>query len=400
MLSAWRGFYRYLARDHGYGDNPCLGLRAPRPRSVCRTHCRPTKRRGCSISKPTARSPCATRRCSSFSIRPACGCPELTGLAPADVNFADGTVRVTGKGSKTRIVPVGRHALDALGTWLTTRAQVPAHEADALFVNRLGRRLGPRSVQQRLKTWALKQGVSTNVHPHVLRHSFASHVLQSSGDLRAVQEMLGHASISTTQVYTHLDFQHLAKVYDAAHPRAKRRKVSCSSQDTERQVLQAPLPQPNPGRKKKKTNAKPVGRVALAPAAVKPAKCQVHKLILKPGREKSLKRRHPWIFSGAIAKSKASPNRARRSKCARAMARCSRSRLTARIRRSARERGRGPNATSRRAFSRSASKTRLRRARRSASTKRAMRCASCMPNRTGCPASSPTAMAIPSSCRS
>jgi integrase/recombinase XerC len=149
---------------------------------------------------------------------------ELTGLAPSDVNHADGTVRVTGKGSKTRVVPVGAHALKALDEWLQTRAAIPRHEPTALFVSRTGKRLSPRSVQQRLKTLALKQGLTTDVHPHVLRHSFASHVLQSSGDLRAVQEMLGHASISTTQVYTHLDFQHLAKVYDAAHPRAKKRK--------------------------------------------------------------------------------------------------------------------------------------------------------------------------------
>jgi integrase/recombinase XerC len=149
---------------------------------------------------------------------------ELTGLAPADVNHADGTVRVTGKGSKTRVVPVGTQALKALDNWLQTRAAITRHEPDALFVSRTGKRLSPRSVQQRLKTLALKQGLTTDVHPHVLRHSFASHVLQSSGDLRAVQEMLGHASISTTQVYTHLDFQHLAKVYDAAHPRAKKRK--------------------------------------------------------------------------------------------------------------------------------------------------------------------------------
>ena len=138
-----------------------------------------------------------------------------------DVNHAEGTVRVTGKGSKTRIVPVGRQALQALAVWLQTRRQIRHLQNDALFVNRFGKRLTQRSVQQRLKTWALKQGVSTNVHPHVLRHSFASHMLQSSGDLRAVQEMLGHASISSTQVYTHLDFQHLAKVYDAAHPRAR-----------------------------------------------------------------------------------------------------------------------------------------------------------------------------------
>jgi integrase/recombinase XerC len=148
---------------------------------------------------------------------------ELTGLAQGDVNFRDATVRVTGKGAKTRIVPVGSHALTALTGWLPARDQLARAGVKALFVGRDGKGLGPRAVQARLKHWALKLGLADKVHPHALRHSFASHLLQSSGDLRAVQEMLGHASISTTQVYTHLDFQHLAKAYDAAHPRAKRK---------------------------------------------------------------------------------------------------------------------------------------------------------------------------------
>jgi integrase/recombinase XerC len=148
---------------------------------------------------------------------------ELTALAPADVDFDDATVRVTGKGAKTRIVPVGSHALAALRAWLIERDRLAAAGEVALFVNNQGRRLSARSVQLRIERWALKRGLGRRVHPHALRHSFASHVLQSSGDLRAVQEMLGHASISTTQVYTQLDFQHLAKVYDAAHPRAKKR---------------------------------------------------------------------------------------------------------------------------------------------------------------------------------
>ena len=135
-------------------------------------------------------------------------------------------MRVTGKGAKTRIVPVGSHALAAIKAWLPQRDAMVRGEETALFVGKEGRRLSPRAVQARLKHWALKLGLSAKVHPHVLRHSFASHVLQSSGDLRAVQEMLGHASISTTQVYTHLDFQHLAKAYDAAHPRAKRKRLN------------------------------------------------------------------------------------------------------------------------------------------------------------------------------
>jgi integrase/recombinase XerC len=148
---------------------------------------------------------------------------ELTGLALGDVNARDGTVRVTGKGGKTRVVPVGRPALAAIDAWLAQRAVLVRSDEPALFIGQGGARLGPRAVQLRFKHWAAKLGLDRSLHPHMLRHSFASHVLQSSGDLRAVQEMLGHASISTTQVYTQLDFQHLAKVYDAAHPRARRK---------------------------------------------------------------------------------------------------------------------------------------------------------------------------------
>ncbi|HEU5284803.1 MAG TPA: tyrosine-type recombinase/integrase, partial [Burkholderiales bacterium] len=150
---------------------------------------------------------------------------ELTGLRLGDVSFDDQTVRVTGKGGKTRVVPVGRFALEAISAWLPARAAMTRPQEQALFVGRGGRPLGVRAVQRGLGRRAVQQGLSQPVHPHMLRHSFASHVLQSSGDLRAVQEMLGHASISTTQVYTHLDFQHLAKVYDAAHPRARKKKA-------------------------------------------------------------------------------------------------------------------------------------------------------------------------------
>ena len=223
MLSGWRGFYRYLARDHGYADNPCLGLRAPKSPKRLPHALSPDEAN--QLLDIEADGDLAVRDKAIFELFYSSGLrlSELTGLAPADVNFVDATVRVTGKGSKTRIVPVGRQASRALSAWISVRALIPGHAVDALFVSRRGLRLSRRSVQQRLTTWALRQGISTKVHPHVLRHSFASHVLQSSGDLRAVQEMLGHASISSTQVYTHLDFQHLAKVYDAAHPRAKRK---------------------------------------------------------------------------------------------------------------------------------------------------------------------------------
>jgi integrase/recombinase XerC len=130
-------------------------------------------------------------------------------------------VRVWGKGAKERIVPVGGPAREAIQAWLSARAGLPGVDSAAMFVGRSGRRIGVRAIESRLAGWAVKCGLAQHVHPHMLRHSFASHLLQSSGDLRAVQEMLGHASIASTQVYTHLDFQHLAKVYDEAHPRAK-----------------------------------------------------------------------------------------------------------------------------------------------------------------------------------
>jgi integrase/recombinase XerC len=151
---------------------------------------------------------------------------ELTSLDLHEVDLRDQTVRVTGKGNKTRIVPVGRFAVDALTRWLRERTTLAAIGEDALFVAHTGTRLGARAIQLRISEWARRQGLGVHVHPHMFRHSFASHLLESSQDLRGVQELLGHANISTTQVYTHLDFQHLAKIYDAAHPRARRKRVS------------------------------------------------------------------------------------------------------------------------------------------------------------------------------
>jgi integrase/recombinase XerC len=148
---------------------------------------------------------------------------ELVGLNLGDIDAADRTVRVLGKGSKERVVPVGKHALAALNDWLVVRSEVARSGERALFVGVRGRRVTPRTVQKRVNEWAKRQGAPTSVHPHMLRHSFATHLLESSGNLRAVQELLGHASLSTTQIYTHLDFQHLAHVYDRAHPRARRR---------------------------------------------------------------------------------------------------------------------------------------------------------------------------------
>jgi integrase/recombinase XerC len=227
MLSSWRGLFRHLARVGQASGNPCTGIRPPKP----------AKRLPHALSPdavaalldvpqdaPTGAEPWATRDRAMFELLYSSGLrlAELVGLGPGDVDAQAGEVRVTGKGNKQRIVPVGAKALAALAAWQGQRAGLGG-DADALFIGARGGRIAPRVVQTRLKQLALARGISQRVHPHALRHSFASHVLQSSGDLRAVQEMLGHASLSTTQVYTHLDFQHLAKVYDAAHPRAKKK---------------------------------------------------------------------------------------------------------------------------------------------------------------------------------
>ena len=218
MLSAWRGFFDYLAREHGLTRNPCIGVRAPKsPRALPKALSPDEASRLVDIAGDdvlTVRDRAMFELLYSSGLR----LSEMTSLKQGDVNFTDATVRVVGKGSKTRVVPVGSHALQALLIWLRKRESLPEAGESALFVNRRGEAISPRTVQSRLKAWGIKQGLPEHVHPHMLRHSFASHVLQSSGDLRAVQEMLGHASISSTQIYTHLDFQYLAKVYDQAHP--------------------------------------------------------------------------------------------------------------------------------------------------------------------------------------
>jgi integrase/recombinase XerC len=148
---------------------------------------------------------------------------ELAGLKWDQIDASQGLVTVTGKGNKTRVVPIGRYAAEALAEWRRARGAFAGFEEPHVFVSNRGRPISPRTIQARIRHWARKQGLPQRVYPHLLRHSFASHMLESSGDLRAVQELLGHADISTTQVYTHLDFQHLASVYDKAHPRARKK---------------------------------------------------------------------------------------------------------------------------------------------------------------------------------
>jgi len=224
MLSAWRSFYSYLIRDHQFKDNPCIGLRAPKSARNL-PHALSPDEAVRMMELPTAGDILAVRDKAMFELFYSSGLrlAELVSLDPVALDFADAAVRVIGKGAKTRIVPLGSYAISALQAWLALRGQLAKQDETALFVNRNGSRIGSRAVQLRMSGWGIKQGITSGVHPHLLRHSFASHVLQSSGDLRAVQEMLGHTSISTTQVYTHLDFQYLSKIYDAAHPRAKKK---------------------------------------------------------------------------------------------------------------------------------------------------------------------------------
>jgi integrase/recombinase XerC len=223
VLSGWRGFFEHLRREGLLRTNPADGVHAPRAEKRLPQTLSPDE--ASRLVSFEDDSPEGLRDRALYELAYSCGLrvSELTSLDLLSVDPASGEVRVTGKGNKTRIVPVGKAALTALGAWLKARASWPGAESQALFLGARGGRLSVRVVQARIKQWAIKQGITTDVHPHMLRHSFASHVLQSSGDLRAVQEMLGHASIASTQVYTHLDFQHLAKVYDAAHPRAKKK---------------------------------------------------------------------------------------------------------------------------------------------------------------------------------
>jgi integrase/recombinase XerC len=222
-LSAWRGFYRFACKRLGYPHNPCADLRPPKSRRALPEALSPD-----ACAQLLDRAPediLEIRDKAMFELFYSSGLrlAELAGLDLSALDLAAGEAMVTGKGSKTRIVPVGEKARDALSAWMEARRGMADPEEKAVFTSRNGGRLTARQVALRLDRWARKAGLDVHVHPHMLRHSFATHVLQSSGDLRAVQEMLGHASISTTQVYTHLDFQHLAKVYDTAHPRAKRK---------------------------------------------------------------------------------------------------------------------------------------------------------------------------------
>ena len=224
VLSGWRAFYRFaLERDPALRDDPCAGLKAPK--SARRLPAALSPDEAVRLVTIEGDDPLSIRDRALFELAYSSGLrlSELSGLDVGSVDLTTGEVRVWGKGSKERIVPVGAAAREAIRVWLEVRGGLVVRDAGAMFVSRSGRRIAPRAIEKRLADWAIKRGLGRHVYPHMLRHSFASHLLQSSGDLRAVQEMLGHASIASTQVYTHLDFQYLAKIYDQAHPRARKK---------------------------------------------------------------------------------------------------------------------------------------------------------------------------------
>ena len=220
-LSSIRSFFRYLIRENEIKNNPAQSIRPPKagkrlPENLdtdSMTKLLDIKETGFIADRDKA----ILELLYSSGLRLA----ELINLNITDIDLADATVNVLGKGNKERIIPIGRYAIAALKKWLNTKKNIKTIDYDALFISKRGTRLSPRSVQSRLNYWAKRQGITTKVYPHLLRHSFASHLLESSHDLRGVQELLGHANISTTQIYTHLDFQHLAQIYDKTHPRAR-----------------------------------------------------------------------------------------------------------------------------------------------------------------------------------
>jgi integrase/recombinase XerC len=224
-LSACRGLFRSLLREGALRRDPAGDVQAPRGRKRLPTPLDADAMAKLLEFRSDDRLGVRDKAIMELFYSSGLRLSELLNLDLGALDLRDRTVRVIGKGRKTRIVPVGRQAVTALERWLVERATVAGIGEQAVFVGVNGRRLGPRIVQRRIARWARLQGLPEHVHPHMFRHSFASHLLESSQDLRAVQELLGHANIATTQVYTHLDFQHLARIYDAAHPRARRKRA-------------------------------------------------------------------------------------------------------------------------------------------------------------------------------
>ena len=222
-LSATRGFFNYLAREGAATSNPALDVRAPKAAKRLPGTLDVDQLNHLLDIPGTDALAVRDRAIMELFYSSGLRLAELVGLDLLHLDLADRTVRVLGKGSKTRILPVGRKACEALRAWLRERGGVAKPDAMAVFVGRNGERLQARAIQLRIAGWARRKGLPARVYPHLFRHSFATHLLESSKDLRGVQELLGHADISTTQIYTHLDFAHLARTYDASHPRAKRK---------------------------------------------------------------------------------------------------------------------------------------------------------------------------------
>lgn len=222
-LSAVRSFFNYLQREGVVKSNPAVDVQAPKAKKRLPATLDADQMARLLEFRADATVDVRDKAIMELFYSSGLRLSELVGLDLSDLDLRDRTVRVLGKGSKTRVVPVGRQAIQALNAWLAQRALLAKGDTPAVFVGQRGERISPRTIQARLSDWAKKQGLGMHVHPHMFRHSFATHLLESSQDLRGVQELLGHANISTTAVYTHLDFQHLAKIYDAAHPRARRR---------------------------------------------------------------------------------------------------------------------------------------------------------------------------------
>ncbi len=225
-LSSVRSFYRYLLRETTLENNPAQGVRAPKSASKLPVTMNPDELDYLFSEKETTPDTLDIRDKAMMELFYSSGLrlSELVSIDLHQIDFVEAMLDVVGKGNKTRRLPVGSMALKAIQAWLDIRGQLAKIDEVALFVSQRGNRISPRTVQQRLQQQAQKQGTLQKLHPHMLRHSFATHLLESSKDLRAVQELLGHADISTTQIYTHLDFQHLSEVYDQAHPRAKQKK--------------------------------------------------------------------------------------------------------------------------------------------------------------------------------
>ncbi len=230
-LSATRRFYQFLLREKLASDNPALDIRAPKSGRRLPRVADVDQLNHLLDGQPD--DPLEVRDLCMFELMYSSGLrlAELASLDLDTVDLRSGEVRVMGKGDKERLLPVGRKAISAIQAWLPYRAALANDGEAALFVSQRGERLSHRSIQARLSRWGISRGADQKLHPHLLRHSFASHMLESSGDLRAVQELLGHADIATTQVYTHLDFQHLARVYDQSHPRARRDRYHGKTSD-------------------------------------------------------------------------------------------------------------------------------------------------------------------------